>query len=107
MGRSNQFLAETGHHLALLYNDTSPLENMHCSTLFQICSNPKSNVFRNVPKEQKLAVRKVCINAILNTDNAQHFDMVKEVSRIYEMGSRYCDLQAVESSTTYKLRPAG
>eukprot|EP00971_Amphidinium_carterae_P100521 1988265-Amphidinium_carterae.1 len=29
--RTNQFLVETSHELALRYNDTSPLEQMHCS----------------------------------------------------------------------------
>ena len=34
LGVNNQFLTATQHDLALRYNDQSPLENMHCATLF-------------------------------------------------------------------------
>ena len=37
-GVNNPFLVDTGHELALRYNDKSPLENMHCSRLFSIAA---------------------------------------------------------------------
>ena len=43
-GRTNQFLVETKHELALRYNDKSPLENMHCAALFQLCRDPDKDV---------------------------------------------------------------
>merc|ERR1712099_10843 len=36
-------------------------------------------------------VRKTCIEAILHTDNAQHFAMVKEIQMIYEVNSEILD----------------
>jgi len=36
----------------------------------------------------------VCIATILHTDNALHFDMVKEVKKMYEVSSAICDGQA-------------
>mmetsp|Transcript_59040 Transcript_59040/g.104933 ORF Transcript_59040/g.104933 Transcript_59040/m.104933 type:complete len:858 (-) Transcript_59040:75-2648(-) len=90
-GLNNTFLIETGHELALLYNDKSPLENMHCARLFEIVGQARCNVFASLTKAQYYDVRKVCIDAILHTDNAQHFTMVKEVQMLYEVNSEMFD----------------
>jgi len=90
-GLNNTFLIETSHELALRYNDKSPLENMHCARLFEIVSVPKSNIFRDMPKQQFQEVRKICIDAILHTDNAQHFAMIKEIQMLYEVNSEILD----------------
>ncbi|CAE7288267.1 Pde1c [Symbiodinium sp. CCMP2456] len=93
-GRTNQFLVETKHELALRYNDKSPLENMHCAALFQLCRDPDKDVFVQASKDEQKEVRKVCIATILHTDNVHHFDMVKDISAVYEMESETCDTQA-------------
>jgi hypothetical protein len=90
-GFNNTFLVETSHELALRYNDKSPLENMHCARLFDFVSVPKSNIFSGLSKQQFQDVRKICIDAILHTDNAQHFAMIKEVQMIYEVNSEILD----------------
>uniref|UniRef100_A0A7S2HBG8 PDEase domain-containing protein n=1 Tax=Alexandrium andersonii TaxID=327968 RepID=A0A7S2HBG8_9DINO len=90
-GLNNAYLIETSHDLALRYNDKSPLENMHCAKLFEIVAQPKCNIFSTLSKPQYQDVRKVCIDAILNTDNAQHFSMIKEVQMIYEVNSEILD----------------
>merc|ERR1719359_1611376 len=90
-GYNNTFLVETSHELALRYNDKSPLENMHCARLFEFVSNPKQNIFSGMSKQQFQEVRKICIEAILHTDNAQHFGMIKEVQMIYEVNSEILD----------------
>jgi len=90
-GLNNVFLIETSHELALKYNDKSPLENMHCSKMFELVSQARCNIFSTLSKTQYYDVRKVCIEAILHTDNAQHFTMVKDVQMLYEVNSQLWD----------------
>jgi hypothetical protein len=99
-GLNNPFLVETSHELAIRYNDHSPLENMHCARLFEIVKEPKTAVFRELDKVKYREVRQVCIEAILHTDNTQHFTMVKELQMLYEMNSDVFDisLQMYQSS---------
>ncbi|CAK9053251.1 5'-cyclic phosphodiesterase pde-4 [Durusdinium trenchii] len=93
-GKTNQFLVEIKHELALRYNDKSPLENMHCAMLFQLCQHAGQDVFADATEEQQKEARKIAISVILHTDNVHHFDMVKDVSAVYEMDSEICDAQA-------------
>eukprot|EP00411_Alexandrium_monilatum_P009656 CAMPEP_0175328860 /NCGR_PEP_ID=MMETSP0093-20121207/75765_1 /TAXON_ID=311494 /ORGANISM="Alexandrium monilatum, Strain CCMP3105" /LENGTH=542 /DNA_ID=CAMNT_0016625907 /DNA_START=166 /DNA_END=1792 /DNA_ORIENTATION=+ len=86
-GLNNMYLVETAHELALRYNDKSPLENMHCARLFELVSAAKCNIFALMPKHQYQEVRRVCVEVILHTDNAQHFAMIKEVQMLYEVHS--------------------
>lgn len=90
-GKTNPFLVEMSDELALRYNDKSPLENMHCARLFEICRDPKTNVFKRFDKSGFKQVRSVCISAILCTDNALHFDLVKDIKRVYETSSDLCN----------------
>lgn len=93
-GRTTPFLVETKHELAVRYNDSSPLENMHCARLFEICKNKDCDVFSRLEKDAFKQARKVCIAAILHTDNAQHFEMVKAVKKVYELSMDICDAQS-------------
>jgi hypothetical protein len=87
-GMNNQFLVETGSEIAVRYNDRSPLENMHCSQMFQIASSTSSaNVFHGLQRADFFACRRICIEAILATDMAHHFAMVKETEMLYQMNS--------------------
>eukprot|EP00933_Yihiella_yeosuensis_P035875 TRINITY_DN29514_c0_g1_i1.p1 TRINITY_DN29514_c0_g1~~TRINITY_DN29514_c0_g1_i1.p1 ORF type:complete len:772 (-),score=106.12 TRINITY_DN29514_c0_g1_i1:169-2361(-) len=108
-GLNNTFLIETGHELALRYNDKSPLENMHCAKLFELAGQPKCNVFASMSKSQFHEVRKICIDAILHTDNAQHFTMIKEVQMLYEVNSEILDASRsmyIEDHETYPVQEA-
>jgi hypothetical protein len=91
LGLNNQYLIETSHELALKYNDRSPLENMHCATLFQVVSDPQANVFSSVEKDLYKEMRKGIINAILHTDVTKHNDMMKELVMLYQMNSEAFD----------------
>jgi cAMP-specific phosphodiesterase 4 len=91
-GLNNPFLIETGHELAIRYNDLSPLENMHCAVLFEICTSPGTRMFSGYERRVYQEIRHVCIEAILNTDYAQHFGMVKELQTIYDMNRELFDL---------------
>eukprot|EP00747_Dinoflagellata_sp_TGD_P101009 gnl/TRDRNA2_/TRDRNA2_168214_c8_seq2.p1 gnl/TRDRNA2_/TRDRNA2_168214_c8~~gnl/TRDRNA2_/TRDRNA2_168214_c8_seq2.p1 ORF type:complete len:302 (-),score=49.93 gnl/TRDRNA2_/TRDRNA2_168214_c8_seq2:25-870(-) len=84
-GLNNAFLVETAHELALRYNDKSPLENMHCSRLFEFASVPNQNVFASMSKLQFQEVRRVCIEAVLHTDMTHHWTMVKDVQMMDEV----------------------
>jgi len=84
-GYNNNFLIESGNTLALQYNDMSPLEHMHASTLFQITGAESSAVFGGLSKEHYREVRRLCIDAILSTDNAKHFTMTKELHMLCDM----------------------
>merc|ERR1719454_2007896 len=88
---NNPFLIETAHEIAMLYNDNSPLENMHCAKLFDVVSGADCNIFSALSKKEFQEARKVCIDVILHTDNAQHFAMIKEMQVMYEMNSDLLD----------------
>merc|ERR1712048_683242 len=92
IGVNNQFLIETSHELAVTYNDRSPLENMHCSKLFQILSKTEANILSEVDKDSYKEMRQMIINAILHTDVTKHNEMVKELSLIYQMHSEAFDV---------------
>ena len=47
---TNRFLVNNHDIIAIRYNDQSPLENMHSSTIFEILSNKKCNILKNLPK---------------------------------------------------------
>jgi len=87
LGLNNQFLMESSHELALKYNDSSPMEMMHCSKLFHIVKNQECNIFCNFDKDLYKEVRKGIIAAILHTDMIKHNDMVKELGLLYQMNS--------------------
>merc|ERR1719162_407823 len=90
-GRNNNFLTESGHELAIRYNDQSPLENMHASKLFEMTSQAEHNVFAGTTKKQYRDARSLCIQAILYTDYQKHFSLVKEIQALYDQRADLCD----------------
>lgn len=96
-GKTNPFLVETQHVLAMTYNDKSPLENMHCAKLFELASQEGCDVFAGFDKDSRKQARRVSIECILHTDNVHHFDMVREISKMYEFSSDICDNQAKQA----------
>eukprot|EP00931_Biecheleriopsis_adriatica_P115950 TRINITY_DN91684_c0_g1_i1.p1 TRINITY_DN91684_c0_g1~~TRINITY_DN91684_c0_g1_i1.p1 ORF type:complete len:1552 (+),score=255.72 TRINITY_DN91684_c0_g1_i1:48-4658(+) len=78
-GFSNDFLIQTKHEMAMRYNDRSPLENTHCAILFDMLKRESMNIFGGLSKDRSKEARKVCLEAILNTDNAEHFRLVKSL----------------------------
>jgi hypothetical protein len=93
-GKTNPFLVETCHEWAVTYNDASPLENMHCASLFRLRSQPGGDVFEQLDATAFKQARKVCISTILHTDAALHFNMVKQIKMLYETRKEVCDTQA-------------
>jgi hypothetical protein len=64
-GVNNIFLVKAKDDLALRHNDKSPLENMHCSLLYEILSKPNSNIFAGLSESQWRESRKVILTTIL------------------------------------------
>jgi len=105
-GYNNGFLLETGHELAIKYNDRSPLENMHCARLYSIVANPQTNVFAKLTPTQYKEVRQICIETILHTDMLGHQAMVKDLHMTYQINSEVFEMRSVrlkESLTTARL----
>jgi len=92
LGVNNAYLVRSQHGLALTHNDNSPLENMHCATLYQISKTPNCDIFSGLTKEEYKAVRKLIIAAILHTDMKYHFKTVADVQVSAELyGSDYLE----------------
>ncbi|CAK9024858.1 5'-cyclic phosphodiesterase pde-4 [Durusdinium trenchii] len=90
-GVNGRFLIETKHPLAMTYNDRSPLQHMSSAKLFEIAKKSHCAIFSVLSQNQYIAARKVCIQAILSTDTALHFQNVKKVQMLYEMNSEVLD----------------
>jgi len=85
-GVNNQFLLETGHELAVRYNDRSPLENMHAATMFLTAATVAgANLFGSMAKQDFFECRRMVIDAILHTDMMHHFEMVKDTNMLFQM----------------------
>eukprot|EP00927_Polykrikos_kofoidii_P032087 TRINITY_DN27434_c0_g1_i1.p1 TRINITY_DN27434_c0_g1~~TRINITY_DN27434_c0_g1_i1.p1 ORF type:complete len:1259 (+),score=188.78 TRINITY_DN27434_c0_g1_i1:231-4007(+) len=93
-GRSNAFLVETKHEIAMRYNDISPLEHYHAAKMFEIASQEKTNIFKQFERAQYKDVRLVCIEAILGTDNSKHGNMVNDMQMIEESHTAVLDAAA-------------
>ena len=77
-GLSNAYLVETGDRLAVVYNDSAPLENFHASTAFALCES--HDVLEGLTdKRERALFRRRVIEMILATDNAKHDDVVKSL----------------------------
>lgn len=84
-GYNNAFLVKTKDQLAILHNDKSPLENMHCATLYEILRDDATNIMSNLSEEQWQDCRKSILACILNTDMALHFSNTKELEVFEEV----------------------
>jgi hypothetical protein len=72
-GLNNNYLIETKHPLAIKYNDSSVLENMHISETFNLINtNNNCNIFENMDINDYKIFRKQMINCVLATDMANH-----------------------------------
>ncbi|CAK87723.1 unnamed protein product (macronuclear) [Paramecium tetraurelia] len=69
-GLNNIFLSNTRHELAMTYNDKSPLEQHHASTLFRFIR--EADLLTNFTLSDFKYFREKSINMILSTDNAMH-----------------------------------
>jgi hypothetical protein len=74
LGLTNRYLVNSRHKLAMRYNDSSVLENMHVALLFKIMQEPGRNLLEELEKEDWISLRKLLIELILHTDMSKHFE---------------------------------
>ncbi|GMI11599.1 hypothetical protein TrRE_jg133, partial [Triparma retinervis] len=84
-GLSNGFLIKSKHSLAILHNDQSPLENMHCASLYEIVGKAEYDIFEGLTPQDWRTCRKIMISAILGTDMIHHFPLISKMQVFYEM----------------------
>lgn len=71
-GFNNNFHIRTSAYLAILYNDRSVLENLHCYQIFDLIKNPKYNIFASLTWEQYKDARDTILEMVLSTDMGLH-----------------------------------
>ena len=75
-GLTNNFHINACTELALTYNDSSCLENYHCSYLFNILKKDETNILDKLNVENYKNIRKRMISQILATDMANHGEVM-------------------------------
>lgn len=77
-GRTNAFLVNSKHDLALLYNDMAVLENHHVASCFKLMQNSECNFLEDLSLEVSRKYRSLMIELVLATDFSRHFkDLAK------------------------------
>jgi len=87
------FLIDLGDEVARKYNDVSPLENMHCARLLDIVLQDRCRVFGHLPRREFQGLRKMIIDAILNTDASQHDAVLAQLQALYDLNSDEFDAE--------------
>lgn len=85
-GVDNAYLIDTGDPIASCYNDFSPLENMHCSKLFDLLKKDGLEVLGHLASEEFREARRLIIDTILHTDRYRHMEVVNEVRAVARQG---------------------
>ncbi|XP_062280697.1 cAMP-specific 3',5'-cyclic phosphodiesterase 4D-like isoform X1 [Scomber scombrus] len=83
-GVTNQFLINTSSELALMYNDTSVLENHHLAVGFKLLQEDNCDIFQNLSKKQKDSLRKMVIDMVLATDMSKHMNFLADMKTMVE-----------------------
>jgi len=96
-GVNNLYLVKAKNELALLHNDRSPLENMHCAVLYDVLSRPATNIFVNFTDKQWRDSRKIILGVILGTDMSHHFEQISKTQLFLEVNgddtAKFCSGQ--------------
>lgn len=88
-GTSNAYEVDDETALALLYNDQSVLENHHSFVVFNLMKEyDQCNILKSFTSTSRTIIRRTIINAILATDNNNHFKILNDFSQILEKQTR-------------------
>lgn len=77
-GLTNDFLVQTSHPLAMLYNDRAPQENHHAAASLTLLLG-SGGVLSTLPRSNKEKLRKTIIELVLATDMKQVGTLDKDV----------------------------
>lgn len=101
-GLSNNHLIQTSHHLAMTYNDISPMENHHAAQCFRVLMQDENNFVQNIPHKNLLRFRKIIIDMVLATDMNLHFDIFRnflkhpfDISIILQIALKIADINHI------------
>jgi transcriptional regulator with GAF, ATPase, and Fis domain len=79
-GNTNMFEINMRSNLAILYNDTSVLENHHCSTAFKLMNKSGLGIFDGMEFGERAEIRKMMIACIIATDMHYHVSLIELIS---------------------------
>lgn len=86
-GRNSAFLCNSRSDLAILYNDTTVLENHHSALGFKLThSDERVNIFQNLDPETYKVFRQGLIDVVLATDMSKHFVHVNKFCTTFRGG---------------------
>jgi high affinity cAMP-specific and IBMX-insensitive 3',5'-cyclic phosphodiesterase 8 len=86
-GRNSAFLCNSRSDLAILYNDTTVLENHHSALGFKLThSDERVNIFQNLDAETYKVFRQGLIDVVLATDMSKHFVHVNKFCTTFRGG---------------------
>ncbi|CAL8081795.1 unnamed protein product [Calicophoron daubneyi] len=83
-GLTNQFLINTGHDLALQYNDSSVLENHHLYVAFKLLNEKDCDFLASLNAKKRLALRRMVIELVLATDMSKHMSLLADLRTMVE-----------------------
>ena len=86
-GVNNVYLVKSKHELALRHNDKSPLENMHCTVMYEILKRDKTNIFSGLTEQQWRDARKIILTTVLGTDMSHHFAQISNAQLFLEVNA--------------------
>lgn len=107
-GVTNRFLINNKEDLALQYNDISVLENMHCSTIFNVMKISGCNILDTLERNDWFNLRSLVVCMVLGTDMAKHFEILAQF-RARVLGLKDLELSNFEDKKlvlTYAIKCA-
>lgn len=81
-GNNNAYQINAGTPLAIVYNDTSPLEHHHVACLFSVLKIPECNLIANLTESEQKEFRNDTVACILATDMAKHGEIIAKFKGI-------------------------
>ncbi|GBF89886.1 hypothetical protein Rsub_02590 [Raphidocelis subcapitata] len=84
-GVNNDFLIRSRDKQAIIYNDRSVNENMHCALAFDMALHREGcDIFSRFGDAEYLQARALIVAIVLSTDMAVHFDLLKQFNAAVE-----------------------